>query len=247
VAFSSWRGTMGLIKPTHRPGSLEETIRLLPEGIGVVPLTVGFTKGSEGEFRDALTLIEDRVRELAEIGVDLIAPGGAPPLMVHGYRGEHEITARWEREYGLPVISAGDTQVDAMRALGARSIVGITYFGGEINDVFSRYFTDAGFDVLAMEGMDVPFTEVQKLSVHEVYRHAKTTFLAHRTADLVYLLGSGWRVLDVIEMLEQDLGVPVLHAVPARVWSTQRHFTVGERRQGFGRLLSELPGLRAES
>lgn len=37
MAFSSWRGTMGLIKPTHRPGSLEETIRLLPEGSGSCP------------------------------------------------------------------------------------------------------------------------------------------------------------------------------------------------------------------
>ena len=54
MAFTSWRGTMGLIKPTHRPGSLEETIRLLPEGIGVVPVTVGFKEGSTTEFRDAL-------------------------------------------------------------------------------------------------------------------------------------------------------------------------------------------------
>jgi maleate isomerase len=241
MAFSSWRGTMGLIKPTHRPGSLEETIRLLPEGIGVVPVTVGFTEGSKKEFRDSLNLIEDKVRELAEIGVDLIAPGGAPPLMVHGYRGEHDIIERWEREYGLPVITAGGTQVDALRALGAKRIVGITYFSGDINDLFAGYFSDAGFDVLAMAGMDVPFTEVQTLAVHQVYRHAKATFLANPGADLIYLLGSGWRVLDVIELLEQDLGVPVLHAVPARVWSTQQHFHVGERRSGYGRLLAELP------
>jgi hypothetical protein len=39
--FESWRGIVGDIKPTHRPGSLEEFIRLLPEGIGVIPLTVG--------------------------------------------------------------------------------------------------------------------------------------------------------------------------------------------------------------
>ena len=65
MAFSSWRGTLGLIKPTHRPGSLEETIRLLPEGIGVVPVTIGFRKGETEEFRDGLTAIEEKVRELA--------------------------------------------------------------------------------------------------------------------------------------------------------------------------------------
>lgn len=241
MAFTSWRGTMGLIKPTHRPGSLEETIRLLPEGIGVVPVTVGFTKGSTSEFRDALGAIEDKVRELAEIGVDMIAPGGGPPLMVHGFGGERQILDTWQETYGLPVISTGVTQVEAIRALGAQRIVGITYFSGSINDIFAQYFTDAGFDVLAMEGIDVPFDRVQMLSPHEVYAHAKAAFLRHRDADLVYMMGGGWRTLDIIQMLEEDLGVPVLHTVPARVWSTQKHFFVGKRTQGFGRLLAEMP------
>jgi len=243
MTFTSWRGTMGLIKPTHRPGSLEETIRLLPEGIGVVPVTVGLRKGDRKDFDAAITAIEEKVAELAEIGVDLIAPAGAPPLMVHGYEGERKLIDKWEQTYGLPVITAGGSQVQAMRALGAKRIVGVTYFNGEINDVFAQYFTDAGFDVLAMEGMDVPFNQVQMLSSREVYAHTKAAFLAHPEADLVYMMGGGWRILDIVEILEQDLEVPVLHSVPARVWSTQRHFHVDERTSGFGQLLSELPPL----
>jgi maleate isomerase len=241
MTFSSWRGTMGLIKPTHRPGSLEETIRLLPEGIGVVPLTVGISEGDRKDFDNALSAIDEKVRELAAIGVDLIAPAGAPPLMVHGYQGERELIDKWEQTYGLPMITAGGSQVAAMRALSATRIVGVTYFHGEINDVFARYFTDAGFDVLAMDGMDVPFNQVQKLSSREVYAHTKAAFLRHPEADLIYMMGGGWRILDIVEVLEQDLQVPVLHSVPARVWSTQQHFRVGQRTQGFGRLLSELP------
>jgi hypothetical protein len=49
---SSWRGVVGVIKPTHRPGSLEEFIRLLPEGIGVIPLFLGIRAGTEKEFLD---------------------------------------------------------------------------------------------------------------------------------------------------------------------------------------------------
>ncbi len=128
-----------------------------------------------------------------------------------------------------------------MRALSATRIVGVTYFSGEINDVFSQYFADAGFDVLAMDGMDVPFPSVQKLSSREVYAHTKAAFLRNPEADLVYMMGGGWRILDIVDVLEQDLQVPVLHSVPARVWSTQQHFRVGQRTQGFGRLLAELP------
>ena len=37
MSFTSWRGVVGCIKPTLRPGGLEELIRMLPEGIGVLP------------------------------------------------------------------------------------------------------------------------------------------------------------------------------------------------------------------
>jgi maleate cis-trans isomerase len=47
----------------------------------------------------------------------------------------------------------------------------------------------------------------------------------------------------VIDMLERDLGVPVIHPVPARVWEIQHRLSIREPVKGFGRLLGEmLPG-----
>ena len=204
-------------------------------------MTIGFKEGSTEEFRSGLQAIEEKVQELARIGVDLIGPGGGPPTMVHGYRAEAELLDSWGKTYGCPVVSTGVTQVEAMRALQATRIVGVTYFKGTINDIFAEYFTDAGFEVLAMDGMSVPFDQVQKLSSREVYAHAKAAFLRNPGAELIYMMGGGWRTLDIIEILEQDLGVPVLHTVPARVWSTQKYFLVGQRRSGYGRLLAEMP------
>ena len=143
VSYTSWRGVVGLIKPTHRPGSLEEFIRLLPEGIGVIPLFVGFQRGNEDEFREALRAYEERVDELAELGVDMIHPEGAPPFMVHGYKGEQEIIRQWEKKHKIPVVTASMTQVEALRALKVKKFVGVTYFTGKINETFSRYFAEA--------------------------------------------------------------------------------------------------------
>ena len=55
------------------------------------------------------------------------------------------------------------------------------------------------------------------------------------------MLGSGWRTLDIIATLEQDLQVPVVHPVTARVWEIQKRLHVREPRQGFGHLLEALP------
>ena len=65
MAYTLWRGVIGLVKPTRRPGSLEELIRLLPEGIGVVPLLLNVRQGNEKEFREALPHYERCVAELA--------------------------------------------------------------------------------------------------------------------------------------------------------------------------------------
>jgi len=242
MSFASWRGTVGVIKPTFRPGSLEEFIKLMPDGIACIPLFVGFQQGTVDEFRGALDAIEDKVAELSRIGVDLIHPEGAPPFMVHGHKKERELLEGWQAKYGVPVITSGSTQADAMRTLGLRRIVGVTYFKGEINDMFAQYFTDAGFEVLAMDGIEVPFADVGLLSSQQVYAHARAAVRKHRYVDGVYMLGAGWRILDILEPLEQDLAMPCIQATPARVWAVLKHFGVRQPVRGYGKLLAELPG-----
>jgi maleate isomerase len=241
MVFASWRGVVGVVKPTHRPGSLEEFIRLLPEGIGVVPVYLNFKRGTEDEFRAALDAVEEKVAELAEEGVDLIHPEGAPPFMVHGYQGEAKIIKEWETQYKVPMVTAAQTQVEALRALNVKKFVGVTYFVNSVNDITASYFRDAGFDVMAMEGIAVAFEDVGRLASQEIYAHTRKAFLKNPSADGIYMLGTGWRCLDIIHLLEEDLQVPVIHPVPARVWSIEKRLHVRQRVKGFGRLLEEMP------
>ena len=148
MAFTSWRGTLGCIKPTKRPGSLEELIRMLPEGIGVVPLYLSINKGTTEEFKRSVEPFEPLVAELAELECDLIHPEGAPPFMFLGYKGEAELLKKWEKKYKVPMFTSGTNHVRALRALKAKKIVGATYFTGKINDLFAKYFKDVVSDVL---------------------------------------------------------------------------------------------------
>ena len=241
MAYTSWRGVVGVIKPTMRPGPLEEFIRLLPKGIGVIPLFLNIRRGTEEEFRQVMQAFEQKVAELAELKVNLIHPEGAPPFMMHGYKGEREIVKKWEKKHKIPIVTAGMTQVEALRALRVKKVVGVTYFSGKINDTFSSYFVEAGFDVVAMAGISVPFEDVGRLSSQEVYAHTRKAFLKCPQADAIYMLGSGWRTLDIISLLEQDLQVPVVHPVPARVWAIQKRLHVRQPVEGYGQLLAEMP------
>jgi maleate isomerase len=242
MASADWRGTVGVVKPTYGSGSLVEFIRLLPEGVGVIPVYAGIKEHTERGYLDALETYHERVAELAHIGVDLMHPEGAPPFMVRGYKSEQEIVKGWEDKYKVPIFTSGMTQAEALRALGIKRFVGCTYYrDAKLNEIFTRYFTDAGFDVLGMEGMNSSPGEAGDVSSQQIYAHLKRTFLRHPNAQAIYLLGSGaWRVIDVIPA-EEDLGVPVVHPVAARVWYVQKRLRVRQPVQGGGRLLAELP------
>ena len=241
MSFTSWRGTVGIVKPTLRPGGLEELIRMLPEGIGVVPLSNNIRQGTREEFRAVIKGYEEKIRELAEAGCNLINPSGAPPFMVLGHKGELELIAGWEKQYGVPIFTSGMTHIAALRALKATRFVGATYFRGEINRTYAQYFQEAGFECLAMAGMDVDFNRAQELSSHSVYAFIKKVFLANPAAQAIYMLGPAWRTLDIIEPLEQDCGVPVIQAVASQCWDIQRRLNVRQPVKGFGRLVAELP------
>lgn len=241
MVFSSWRGIIGIIKPTMRPGGLEDMIRLLPEGIGVIPLYNDIRRGDRSEFVDIMAAYDEKVEILAKQGCNIIHPEGAPPFMVMGIDGEAKKIRDWEQEYNIPIFTSGTNHIAALKALKIKRIVGASYFRGEINETFADYFRSAGFDVLEFDGIDVDFNQAQSLSQYQVYKFVKDLVLRNNKVQGIYMLGTGWKVLSIIEMLEQDLGIPVVHPVPSRVWEIQKRLKVREPKPGFGRLLSELP------
>jgi maleate isomerase len=240
MAFSAKHGVVGLVNPTMRPGPTEELIRLLPEGIGVIPLFLNIREGNIGEFKRIVAAYEPQVALLAE-DCDLIHLIGAPPFMVLGRKAETKLVDRWEKKYHRPIFTVAQNHVAALKAVKAKTIVGATYFPAHLNAIFARYMADAGFTVRGMDGIDVPFEKVQELSSRRIFAHITRSFHHHKGADAIYMLGSGWRTLDIIAKLERELGVPVVHPVTARAWEIEKRLNVRRRIKGYGHLLEKLP------
>lgn len=235
------RGIVGLVKPTYRPGSMESFIKLMPEGVGFIPLHAGIRAGNEQEFQEALSVAEKKVARLVELGADVVMIMGAPPAMVRGHGADRQIAEQLTKKYGIPVSVATIAQVDAFRALGMKKLVGITYFQDEFNRKFAKFLEDDGFQVRAMKGIEVPFKDAGKISPEAIYGFAKKVFIEHGPVDGIYMLGAGWHNLPVIEMLEKDLKTTVVSSIPAQVWATKKILQLSEPVTGYGRLLAEMP------
>ena len=161
MPFSRWRGIVGMINPTMRPGATEEVVRMLPHGIGLIPLFLDF-RGTTDEFKAAMPTYERNVALLAEHACDLIHPAGAPPFMMLGRKAEGRLVATWEKKYKTTIFTVAQNYVAALKTLKARTIVGATYFPGKVNDVFAKYLSDAGFTVRGMEGIEYRSTRCRK-------------------------------------------------------------------------------------
>ena len=243
MAYGCWRGVVGTVKPTMRPGSYEELVRLLPEGIGVVPLFVAGRRPPIDDLDQALEAYEAKIADMAVIKPDMIHLEGAATFMQLGPEREAETVAAWEKKFDVPIFTASQNQVRALKALEIRNVVGVTYASGNMNAVYGRYLTEAGISVSAMEGIPADWEDVDKITPERVYGVAKRAFLSASGADGIYLHGSDWRILKAVELLERDLGIPVVHAVAARSWEIQKRLVVRQPIENRGRLLREMPVL----
>jgi maleate cis-trans isomerase len=254
LAFTSWRGTVGLVKPSKGSMSYMDLARLLPDGIGLIPVYLNIHQRTIEEYRAAIPKFEEKVAELAAQQVDFIHPEGAPPFVAHGFKKEAQIVRGWVKKYKVPIATTGMTQVAAMKALGIKRFVGLSPQRGKMTELFTKYYGDAGHQALSMNPLIPPWVSLDGLSIldiykltinlsaEEVYAGAKAAVIkAKGRPQAIYIHGSSWPVLEVIDMIERDTGLPVLFPTIVRCWYIQKALNVRYRIENAGILLREMP------
>lgn len=234
--------TVGVIKPSTRPGKAEDLVALLPPEIRLEHGSCRIAQGTRAELERSFADFDAEVARMAGLRVNLIHPAGVPFLLL-GYEGERDRVDRWEQRFGIPVFTNGMSQINAARAFDARRLVAASYFPGELNGAFGAYLEQAGFQVLESAGMELPFQEVPRVPGGVVRDFLEGLWRRNPGADALYLIGPAWRAtLAMIDELETAFGMPVIHHVPAQSWEIQRRLGFRRPVQGYGRLMRELPG-----
>jgi maleate isomerase len=238
---ANWRGLVGCVKPRANDSALVDMIRLLPPGIGVAPVYLNFAEGTREEFQNSYANYEKNIAYLASLHCDTISIEGAPPFMILGPDGESKLVDGWKDKYKTDMFTSSQNQVNVLRAMRIKRILGATPFGAELNKSYANYFEQSGISVVAMEGIEVSFRAIQDVPAEAIYSFIKKKFLEHAGADAIYILGSPLDALGIVATLEQDLGVPVVQPTAARIWEIQRRLHVRQPIKGYGILLETLP------
>jgi maleate cis-trans isomerase len=241
---SDHRRHLGVVKPSSRgEASHRLLMSMLPPVITASARFAPVREGRMEEFRDAIPFYERSAAELAAEGSDLVHLEGTPPFLLLGYEAERRTVAEWERRFGVPMFTSAMCQTNALRALGVRRLVDAGY-DPTTGPIAERYFQDAGFDVLAVVKVDTPWTAKEDIDDEQAYATLSALLRSHPTTDGLCLQGSSkWRLSGLIDRLEREFGVAVVHPVAARYWELLQRFELAGPRTGLGRLLAEMPAV----
>ena len=102
-----------------------------------------------------------------------------------------------------------------------------------------EFFEDSGIAVDVAESMEIEDNrDIDCVPPDVSHQFVKSAIRPERPPEGVYLSGPCWRTLDIIEPLESELGVPVVSALQAMVWSAMRMVDRSTPVSGYGQLLN---------
>src|SRR6266511_2438458 len=132
-------------------------------------------------------------------------------------------------------LTAAQAILAALHHLRVKKLALGTPYPESISALGKAYWEAAGFEIVGyrrLAGVENIYDE----SEERAYRLAREADAPD--ADAVLLSGTGLPTIGVIEVLERDLGKPVVSSNQASLWRALRLAGVRESISGFGRLLS---------
>lgn len=233
-----WRGRIGLIVPSSNTTMEMELHEALPKGVSLHTSRMPLREVTEEELIKMSALAVESARLLRDAQVDLILYGCTSGSFIGGTDFEKEIEEKIEREVNTPVITTSSAVIEALRILDAQQIIVITPYTNDINQREREFLESNEFEVLDIRGIGiVENTKIGKLEPYEAYRMAKAMFMEE--ADAVFISCTNFRTFEIIEPLEQDLGIPVVTSNQASLWLALRELDVMEKIPWLGKLLTE--------
>lgn len=235
-----WRRRIGYITPTVMELVPYEFYSFAPDGVGLVGVTCNINDWKPTEYETGLAAVEQSARYLASRHVDFIIHGGAPLVTNREPGYDKELVASLERLTGIPSTTSIRTGIESLEDLGALKIVVVTPYPEATNAKVVRCLEHYGFNVLRSAYLDVGFKDLQAVPPSDIYAHTYKAVSDTPGAQAVYMPCPQWPVCDVLETLEQDVGIPIVSATPAAFYIAFKRLGIRDEIKGHGQLLRSL-------
>jgi maleate isomerase len=237
VYIDGWRGRIGLITPSPGSSTEAEFNRYRPEGVAVLTTRIPLFGISREALDKMNTYVEEAASLLATAEADVIVFACTAGSLLKGPGWDREIIEGLSRLTGKKITTTSTGVLEALAALSVKTVAVATPYAAEVNEAEKTFLDGSGFEVTSIIG---PLLSDPKLvpQIHpgEMYRLARKADTDK--ADALFISCTGLHVLDIIEMLEKDLGKPVIASNQVSLWSALNKLNIHEKIEGLGKLFT---------
>jgi len=237
--------TIGFLGPPRTNGTvLHEAFRLAPPGVTWCWSTMGLPEFGQFEFDQALAAAEVCAKELASRQVSVIVMTGIPLITSKGAPYHEQLERELANAIGrrIPITTDIHCVLAAFAALNLRQIAVSSIYQRYIQDNMIRYFQHYGVRTVADEALSYALADcITRPTMTTAYETAQGVLQRAPSAQGLFIACPQWPVIDHIERLERENGIPVITHLTAIMWGGLAHIGVKAPLSGFGRLLSQWP------
>jgi maleate cis-trans isomerase len=235
-----YRARIGYISPSVIELNAYDFYRIVPNGVGLIAVACMVGGWEEEAYKRALSQVETCARELARRSCDFVIHGGAPLVLSQGKGFEATLVNRLRELTGAPCTTSIVAAMDAFRDLSAAKLAVVDPYPPDLNSKMTAYLREWGFEVASLVSLGTSFTESSIASIADIYRAAKRAVKQAGGAQAVFIPCANFPVVDVIEAIETDFGLPVITNITSQLYVAFKAIEMREKIGGWGRLLRML-------
>lgn len=240
-----WRASIGFLQPGGvNPFHPHEFYMMVPGGVAMHLISLHSVDDLPTEFlsQASLDLVMRRLplgaRELAQRSVDVIVQAGVPFTIAYGRGIEDRLRQQIAEFTDIPLVLDVRACIDAMHCLDMARVLMVAPFTDQSNQQVAEYVSPDGVEVAAIHRVDpAELGSLHRLPLGTVYQIVKTAHSHAGHVDGIWLPGAALPTVAVVDALERELRVPVVSSKQAMVWAALRRASIGDRIEGYGRLL----------
>jgi maleate cis-trans isomerase len=241
-----WRGRIGLLVPSINTTMETEFWRIAPQGVSVHSARIaGGRHGTPEELRSMENASKKAAEDVAMVEPDVVVYGCTSGSFFEGPEWNKKICEQLTAITKAPTVTTAGGMAACLMAAGHKRVDVVTPYVELTNERLKQFLKAHGIDVMKLGTFDMlDMFDHAKIQPEEIYRKVKETTTPD--AEAVFVACTQLRALEVVDMLERDLGKPVYSAVQASAWQAYEMMGIDPKIMDCGSLLRRLsePGVK---